>query len=202
MIETEAIEIRIGKNGVDCPTTDGFLRSHKLKGEYLYYHSVQVALVAEQIALAIGLDEERTRVLKIAGYLHDIGKLAVPNVILKKPGPLTAAEWEQIRMHSELGANALLDLDGFEEIQAAILHHHENEDGSGYPYGLSGDDIPVFAKIIKVSDVFTATSSERSYKSPFSRRYAVMASLREVKFNAGATDAIVGVLQQIRIRKG
>jgi HD-GYP domain-containing protein (c-di-GMP phosphodiesterase class II) len=188
MLVTEAIEINIGRNGVDCPTTEGFLRSLRLKGEFL-------------LGMALGLDDERTRLLKLAGLLHDIGKLAVPNAILKKPGPLTSAEWEQIHMHSEIGASALTGLKGFEEIQSAVLCHHENNDGTGYPCGLMGDDIPVFAKLIKVADIFTATSSERSYKTCFSRRYAITAALKEVSFSEGATKTITNVLQVVRITK-
>jgi putative nucleotidyltransferase with HDIG domain len=198
---TEVIEINLAQNGVNCPTTIAFLRALKLKWEQLYYHSIQVGLIAEQVGIAIGLDQDRIRLLKIAGYLHDIGKLALPNKILKKPHRLTRTEWEQVYMHSELGANALYGLEGFEEVSTTVLHHHEKEDGSGYPYGLSGDDIPVLSKIIKISDMFSATSSERPYKTAFSRRYAITASFEEVKFNAETTEAIQRVLSQIRIKK-
>ena len=202
MVQNEIIEISLSENGVDCNITEAFLRTLKLKCESLYYHSKQVGLIAEQIGLAIGLGQDRVRTLKIAAYLHDIGKHGIANEILNKPSKLTHYEWEQIHMHPERGAIALHGLPGFEEISEAILYHHEHDDGSGYPHGLRGDDIPVLSKLICISDIFSATSSERPYKSAFTRRYAIKACIEKVKFNTETTEAIQKVLTHICVKRG
>jgi putative nucleotidyltransferase with HDIG domain len=200
--QNEIIEISLSANGVDCAITEAFLRTLRLKCEQLYYHSKQVGLIVEQLGIAIGFDEDRVRILKIAGYLHDLGKHAIPNSILNKPGPPTHYEWEQIHQHSELGAHALHNLPGFEEISTAILYHHERDDGSGYPYHLRGDEIPVMSKLIGVADIFSATSSERPYKSAYTRRYAIEAAIETVKFNTETTEVIQKVLGHICVRRG
>lgn len=196
----EIIEIDHRRNGVNCLVTATFLRSLKLKWEALYKHSVQVGLIAEQLGVAIGLEKESVRLLKVSGYLHDIGKLAITDTILKSPTMLNTQQWEQITKHPETGVQALHGFAGFEKVSKIILHHHEHEDGTGYPHGLAGDHIPVLSKLIQVSDVFSATSCERPYKFAFSHKSAINASLKNVAFNDVTKEAILDVLERIRLQ--
>jgi HD-GYP domain-containing protein (c-di-GMP phosphodiesterase class II) len=100
----------------------------------------------------------------MAASLHDIGKIGVPENILRKPGRLTDEEFEYIRKHPEFGWMVLRGVEGFEEISQMLLHHHERLDGKGYPGGLSGDEIPLGARIIAVADSFDAITSDRPYR--------------------------------------
>jgi putative nucleotidyltransferase with HDIG domain len=200
-LQPEVIEIDPARNGLDCLVTAAFLRALKLKWEQLYYHSMQVGLIAEQIGIAIGLNKDRIRLLKTAGYLHDIGKLALRNDILNKPSSPDSNEWEQIRLHPELGATALHDFNGFDAVSKIILHHHEDDNGSGYPFGLRGDAIPYEAKIIRICDVYSAMTNERPYKPSFPKREAIAISMRSVSVDGEHSIAIERVLAQISLRK-
>jgi putative nucleotidyltransferase with HDIG domain len=133
--------------------------------EYTYMHSVAVCALMIALARQLGLAEEQVREAGMAGLLHDIGKMMIPDVILNKPGKLTDAEFTTVRSHPEAGNSILL---GSENISAMVLdvclHHHEKVDGSGYPHRLKGDEISLFAKMGAVCDVYDAITSDRPYK--------------------------------------
>jgi putative nucleotidyltransferase with HDIG domain len=133
--------------------------------EYTYMHSVAVCALMIALARQLGLAEEQVREAGMAGLLHDIGKMMIPDVILNKPGKLTDAEFTTVRSHPEAGNSILL---GSENITAMVLdvclHHHEKVDGSGYPHRLKGDEISLFAKMGAVCDVYDAITSDRPYK--------------------------------------
>ncbi|WP_233067572.1 HD-GYP domain-containing protein [Sphaerochaeta sp. S2] len=112
--------------------------------------------------------------MRIAGLLHDIGKIGVPESILNKPGTLSESEWEVIKRHPETGFRILSASNEFTDISSAILEHHEHWDGSGYPRGISGESISLQAKIITVVDAFDAMTSSRSYKYPMSIKKAML----------------------------
>ena len=138
-------------------------------------HVIRVSRVAEIIARGLGLDEESCELILHASPMHDVGKIAVPDSILLKPGSLTTDEWEIMKGHTAAGADIMGDHPS-EIIWAAsqiALYHHERWDGQGYPEGLKGDDIPIFARITAVSDVFDALTSERSYKGSWAVGEAV-----------------------------
>ncbi len=140
--------------------------------DYTFQHTVNIGIVAGVIAKWMGYtDEEELAKIAVAGTLHDIGKSKVPMQILKKPGPLTSAEFEVMKKHPKLGFDILDRIPSYEEeIKLAVLQHHEREDGRGYPQGLLGDDIHPYAKIIAVADVYHAMTSKRVYRgriSPF-----------------------------------
>jgi diguanylate cyclase (GGDEF)-like protein/putative nucleotidyltransferase with HDIG domain len=126
-------------------------------------HSETVGRYAEGMARELGFSDERTERIRLAGVLHDIGKIGVADSILFKDGPLTDDEWAEIRNHPEIGAR-LLSGPGFADLRAAILAHHERLDGKGYPFGLGGDAVPLEARIIAVADAFEAMLADRPYR--------------------------------------
>ncbi|WP_147173131.1 HD-GYP domain-containing protein [Pseudomonas sp. SJZ079] len=134
--------------------------------EYTYMHSVAVCALMIALARQLELNDEQVREAGMAGLLHDIGKMAVPNEVLNKPGKLTDAEFELVRGHPEAGGKILLDC---QQVGALVLdvclHHHEKVDGSGYPHKLSGGQISLFAKMGAVCDVYDAITSNRPYKT-------------------------------------
>ena len=134
--------------------------------EYTYMHSVAVCALMIALARQLELGEEQVREAGMAGLLHDIGKMAVPNEVLNKPGKLTDSEFELIRGHPEAGGKILLDC---QQVSALVLdvclHHHEKVDGSGYPHKLNGGQISLFAKMGAVCDVYDAITSNRPYKT-------------------------------------
>jgi putative nucleotidyltransferase with HDIG domain len=130
---------------------------------YTKGHSISVALLAQKIAenVEVPLDPER---VYLAGLLHDVGKVGIPDAILLKPGPLTEDEWEVMQEHPGKGANILRPIKLYPDVVSAVLTHHENWDGSGYPGGLTGDDIPPIARILRVADSFNAMTSTRVHR--------------------------------------
>ncbi|MGH2625905.1 MAG: bifunctional diguanylate cyclase/phosphohydrolase, partial [Anaerolineales bacterium] len=127
-------------------------------------HSQRVANTAVAIAMEMDLPQEEIERIRLAGLLHDLGKLAVPEAILLKPGPLTAHELAIIKRHPERGALMLQEARAFHHLVDLVLHHQESFDGTGYPDGLAGERVPVGARIIRVADVFDALTSDRPYR--------------------------------------
>ncbi|OEV00412.1 hypothetical protein AN217_24335 [Streptomyces qinglanensis] len=153
----------------------------QIKDHYTRGHGERVGLAAVLIARELGLDEERTETLRCAGVLHDIGKLGVPAGLLCKAGPLTPAERRVMERHPEHGAEIVRGLDFLGEARAAVLHHHERMDGTGYPRGLAGAQIPEAARIVAVADAFDAMTSTRCYRPG----RPVAAALEELERCAG-----------------
>jgi diguanylate cyclase (GGDEF)-like protein/putative nucleotidyltransferase with HDIG domain len=127
-------------------------------------HSHTVGRYAELMARTLGFEEEHVERVHLAGVLHDIGKIGISDRVLSKPGPLDADEWEEMYTHPEIGAR-LLSRPEFNDLRAWILAHHERPDGIGYPYGLSGDDIPIEARILAVADAYEAMTADRVYRA-------------------------------------
>lgn len=133
--------------------------------EYTYSHSVNVSLISMLIGKWMKLDAEKIRILVQAGLMHDIGKTKVPMEILNKPGKLTEEEFEEMKKHTVYGYRILEAVPSVDkDILAAVLMHHEKEDGSGYPTGLPGKKINLLTKIVTVADIFDAMTSNRVYK--------------------------------------
>jgi putative nucleotidyltransferase with HDIG domain len=130
---------------------------------YTKGHSISVALLAQKIAEAMGTLGD-TQLVYLTGLLHDVGKVGIPDRILMKPGPLSDSEWEVMRSHPSLGAGILRPIKLYPDVIAAVLAHHENMDGSGYPAGLSGTGIHPIARIIRVADSFDAMTSTRVHR--------------------------------------
>ncbi|MFC3345532.1 HD-GYP domain-containing protein [Paenibacillus abyssi] len=135
--------------------------------EYTYRHSIGVALIARLIGKAKGFNTFDLLELTISGFLHDIGKTQVPSELINKPGKLTSEEFELVKEHTVHGFQLLRNTSGISYRHAIVaLQHHEREDGSGYPFGLKGEEIDPFSKIVAVADVFHAMISKRNYKDP------------------------------------
>jgi HD-GYP domain-containing protein (c-di-GMP phosphodiesterase class II) len=166
------------------------------KDAYTENHTRRVALRAVQVGERLGLSAGRLRELAIGGLLHDVGKLSVSEEILKKPGPLTDAEFDQVRRHCEAGAQLLDELGGFSPtVRALVLGHHERLDGSGYPHALRGEDIGLEARIMAVCDVYDALVSKRVYRDAWSPGQAL--SLLEMESGRGFDPSCVEALEQV-----
>lgn len=136
---------------------------------YTYAHSVNVAVLSCIIGFGLKMNEESLEQLVMAGLLHDLGKLVIPPEILNKPARLTNDEYEVMKTHSTLSYEMIRERwDISAQVKAAVLYHHENVDGSGYPKGIDGDSMTIFTKILHVADVYDALVSRRPYKNPYS----------------------------------
>ncbi|MEZ3479258.1 MAG: HD domain-containing protein [Lachnospiraceae bacterium] len=136
---------------------------------YTYAHSVNVAVLSCIIGFGLKMNEESLEQLVMAGLLHDLGKLVVPPEILNKPARLTNEEYEVMKQHATLSYEIIKERwDISAQVKAAVLFHHENVDGSGYPQGIYGDSMTIFTKILHVADVYDALVSRRPYKNPYS----------------------------------
>lgn len=153
---------------------------------YTLGHCDRLSRYAVALGEALGLDHDMVRALRLGGYLHDLGKISVPDGILLKPGPLDPIEQERIRAHPGAGSDLVVGLRSMELVRPIMRHHHEKWDGSGYPDGLKGEAIPLGARIISVVDVFDALHTERPYKAALSRSDAVSLLIRET--DAGYWD--------------
>ncbi|WP_344091731.1 HD-GYP domain-containing protein, partial [Streptomyces stramineus] len=157
-------------------TIRALVQAVDLKDRYTRGHSERVGRASVLIARELGMAGERLEALRFAGILHDVGKLGIPTRLLRKDGPLTPEERRVIELHPEYGHEMVRGIGFLDEARAAILHHHERLDGSGYPYGLKGHQIPQFARIVAVADAFDAMTSTRSY----SRARPVPAAVAEL----------------------
>lgn len=145
----------------------GVITILELKDPYTRGHSERVAEYSMSLAKATGLfKDEDLKQFYYACLLHDIGKVNIPDAILSKPGKLTDEEYEEVKKHPVVGANALKDVEGIANCIDVILHHHERWDGKGYPNGLKGEETPLLARIIAIADAFDAMTSSRSYRDP------------------------------------
>ncbi|MBM3298382.1 MAG: HD domain-containing protein [Deltaproteobacteria bacterium] len=145
-----------------------FCRIIDFRSSFTATHSNGVAAVAKRLALLMGVEGSEATMMMIAGYLHDLGKLAVPLEILEKPAPLTLDERNTMRKHPYLTYRLLSQIKGLERINAWAAHHHECPDGAGYPFRIKGDNLSLGARIVTVADVFTALAEDRPYRPAFS----------------------------------
>jgi diguanylate cyclase (GGDEF)-like protein/putative nucleotidyltransferase with HDIG domain len=160
-------------------------------------HSQTVGRLCEMMATEIGLDDDRVHRVRLAGILHDIGKIGVPDSILRKPGPLTDEETEQMRRHPEIGAR-ILSSHELDDVREWILSHHERPDGTGYPRGLDEDEIPLEASILAVGDAFEAMTTDRVYR-PAIGLEAAREELRNCagsQFDSRVVEALLEVLER------
>jgi len=127
-------------------------------------HSDRVSQMAISIAREMDVPEDCVEVIRIGAKLHDIGKIGVPDAVLQKPGQLSRDEFERIKLHPEIGRRILERVGAFEEYLPIVELHHENQDGSGYPYGLRGEEVPLEVRIVHVANVYDALRSHRAYR--------------------------------------
>ena len=168
-----------------------------LRDEGTARHCRTVARYAESIARELDLADDVVEAVRLAGLLHDVGKIGIPGVIVAKPGPLSAEEWAEMQNHPRIGAGILEDA-GLEDIRDWILAHHERPDGRGYPRGLSDDEIPLEAKILAVADAYEAMTNDRCYRRSIGRERAVAELRRHAgrQFDWAVVEAFIAVLDR------
>ena len=169
--------------------------SIEAKDPYTEGHCARLSKFSVELALALGLPDEQLVALRRAGIVHDIGKVAVPESILLKPGPLTLEERKIMEQHPIVGVRICEPLRSFRQVLPIIRHHHEKLDGSGYPDGLKGDEIPVTARIMTIVDIYDALTTERPYRSALSPTEAF--SIMEKEAKMGWWD--VRLIEELRI---
>jgi putative two-component system response regulator len=149
------------------------------RDQYTARHCERLALFS--VALGIAMNLPRTGILALhrGGYLHDIGKVGMPDSVLSKPGPLTGIEWDLMRTHSERGEQICRPMQCLEQVLPIIRAHHERWDGSGYPDGLRGQEIPLLAQIVQLADIFDALTTPRPYKPSYTTQEALTTMWRE-----------------------
>jgi putative nucleotidyltransferase with HDIG domain len=165
------------------------------KDAYTCGHSERVAVLSRMLAQEAGLDEALVERIYMAGLLHDVGKIGVPEAVLKKPGRLTVEEFEQMKKHPAIGARILQDVKQIQDIIPGVLHHHERFDGRGYPDGLSGHAIPIMGRIICLADCFDAMTSTRTYRKAMPLEVA-LADIRRcsgTQFDPALTEAFLNI---------
>jgi len=168
------------------------------KDRYTYGHSERVTDHSLKIARKLNLPQDEIHTLGYAAFLHDIGKIELDRELLNKVGPLGAEEWELLKQHSQWGSDIVKAVKKLHPVVPVILHHHENYDGTGYPAGIKGTDIPVLARIIRVADSYDAMISNRPYK----KHLSISAALEELKSHAGTQFDPEMVKHFIEILKG
>jgi len=189
-------EQRLQKNMLQ--TVEAIASIVEMRDPYTSGHQARVAEVARSIAHRMGLSEEMTQVIHLAGLVHDLGKIAIPAEILSKPGRLNDIEYSLIKMHPQAGFDILKDIDFSWPIAQMVLQHHERLDGSGYPHSLKGDEILLGARILCVADVVEAMSSHRPYRPGL----GVEAAMDEIKrgrgliYDAKVVDACVSLIKE------
>ncbi len=182
--------------GFQVALMSALLRTLDLRDRMTARHSAAVARYAREIAAASGLPEEQQEIAHTAGLLHDIGKFVFPDRILKAETPLTEADWLLIKLHPEEGARIVSEIDGYRPISEIILSHHERLDGTGYPRGLRGEDIPLISRIIAVADTYDVMTARDSYRETVTPSAAIE-ELRRVsgsQLDGRLVEAFVDVL--------
>jgi putative nucleotidyltransferase with HDIG domain len=162
-------------------------------------HSSAVPVYACAIAERVGFSDEEMAMLRLAAILHDVGKVSVPDRILRKPGPLTVDEFDQVKAHSAVGAEIVAHIDGLSPVAEWIRHSHEHVDGSGYPYGLRDETIPLASRVLLVADAFDAMTSIRPYGQPVSPESALEELRRGAgrQFDPRCVDALADYLDEL-----
>ena len=157
--------------------TEGILfalaRAVEQRDQFTWDHCERLALISVTIGMAVGLEHTDLITLYRGGYLHDVGKVGIPDSILFKAGKLNAAEWDVMRTHCARGEEICRHMKSLEPVLPIIRHHHERWDGSGYPDGLTGEQIPLLARIVQTADIYDALTSRRPYKEPFQEDQAL-----------------------------
>lgn len=169
------------------------------KDEYTRGHSERVALYGRRVAEELGLGEDYCERLYLTGLLHDVGKIGVRDAVLRKPGPLTDEEFEEIKQHPDKGWSILHDLEPLGYVLPGVLHHHENYNGRGYPDGLAGDNIPLDGRILAVADAFDAMTSDRPYRTgmPVEKAEAILKDGSGKQWDAELIDAFFRAMPDI-----
>ena len=159
-------------------------------------HCERLAKHAVALGKALGVSEQDLQALHRGGYLHDVGKVGIPDAVLLKPGPLTSDEFDLMKKHPDIGDALCAPLQSLRTVRPIIRFHHERLDGSGYPLGLRGDDVPLLAQIVGIADVYDALTSHRAYRPAWSSDEAARHLLEDAaagRFQRDHVEAFLGV---------
>jgi putative nucleotidyltransferase with HDIG domain len=163
------------------------------KDGYTSEHASQVARLSQLVGVELSLNEEEIEMLVVGALLHDLGKLAVSDAILEKPGPLTEQEWAVVKRHSDVGARMIEPIEVLSGAVPVVRHHHEHFDGTGYPDGLEGDEIPLAARIVAAVDAYDVMLRGRPYRQSHTQAEALEELSREagLKFDRQVVEALI-----------
>jgi putative nucleotidyltransferase with HDIG domain len=187
-------------NRVFLSTIEALALAIDAKDQVTHGHIRRVQRYTIALAEALGVkDEKQIDAIRAAALLHDTGKLAVPEYILNKPGPLTPSEFERMKVHAAVGADILKSIDFPYPVEPIVRHHHENWNGTGYPQGLSGQEIPLGARILSVVDCYDALTSDRPYRPRYSREHAeqVLKERRGTWYDPLIVDEFLRILDKL-----
>jgi putative nucleotidyltransferase with HDIG domain len=187
-------------NALHLSTIETLAAAIDAKDEGTHGHIRRVQTYATRLATALGVSEpQEVKAIQAAALLHDIGKLSVPDSILNKPGRLTPAEYERMKLHAAAGATILSQVRFPYPVVPIVRHHHENWDGTGYPDGLQGDAIPLGARIMAVVDCYDALTSDRPYRRALTRdaALAILGSRRSRMYDPRVIDAFVAIHREL-----
>ncbi|GAB3985332.1 HD-GYP domain-containing protein [Actinoallomurus acanthiterrae] len=193
-----ALEQTRRQREAQAATIAALCQAVETKDYYTRGHSERVSRGATMIAREIGMRPERVGAVRYAGMLHDVGKLGVPTRVLQKSGALSEEEFAAIQLHPMRGLEIVRDIGFLDEALAGIMHHHERMDGTGYPMGLAGSEIPEFARVISVADAFDSMTSTRSYR-PAMPNEAGIAELRRcagTHFDPALVEAFIAAIER------
>jgi len=185
---------------VHFATIEAFAMAIDAKDQVTHGHIRRVQQYSMEVARALGVtDDKQLKALQAAALLHDTGKLAIPEYILNKPGPLTPAEFEKMKDHAAVGANILKSIDFPYPVAPIVRHHHESWDGRGYPDGLKGQEIPLGARVLSVVDCYDALTSDRPYRPRMTRQQAeqILLDRRGVMYDPWVVDGFIKILDRL-----
>ena len=163
------------------------------RDSYTQDHSQRMAALTDSLCQKLGIDENQIQAIRLAAALHDIGKIGIPDEILRKPGPLTSQEWDLMKLHPKIGADIIAPVAKLVNVAPIIMAHQEKFDGSGYPYGLKGEQIPMGARVLAVVDAYVAITDERVYRKARSHEEAIAELVKHSgsQFDPAVVDAFV-----------
>jgi len=182
------------------PIIEALARAMAARDRLTHQHSQRVQVYAVALARKASLPDRMVHAIRAAALLHDIGKLGIPDRLLHKAGPLTAHEYEDVKQHAIIGADILSTFDFPGPLARIVRHHHENWDGTGYPDGLRGENIPIGARVLSIVDCYDALTSDRPYRSavPHESAVAMIGERRATKYDPHIADVFLRIVNDMR----